>query len=61
MRSVTVWWKDKERGFTHFDDIREVEYRTSNPTILAFMKENNDGNYVFINANEILYIEEETE
>lgn len=54
--TVTVWWKSGKHDT--FCNIGGVEAASSNPAIIYIIKENDDT--VFVNANEVLYIEEES-
>ena len=54
--NATVWWKNGKHDT--FCNIGGVEVGSSNHTIIYIIKENEDT--VFVNANEVLYIEEES-
>ena len=55
---VTVWWKDGEDRWTEFANVGGVELAAENPEIMVIIKENDD--FIYVNMNEVLYVEEET-
>lgn len=57
--TVTVWWKSGEDTFTEFTDIEETGVSEFNGNIICLFKD--DGNVIYINYNEVLYVEEEAE
>lgn len=57
--TVTVWWKAGEDRWTEFTNVAGVEFSSENPEIMVIIKENDD--FIYVNMNEVLYVEEETE
>ena len=58
--TVTVWWKSrKDRKWTEFTNVGGLEFAYENPEIMVIIKEND--NFIYVNMNEVLYVEEETE
>lgn len=54
--NVTVRRKDGEQDT--FRNINGIEFTSENPGIMVIIKEND--NYIYVNMNEVLYVEEET-
>lgn len=57
--TVTVWWKAGEDRWTEFTNVGGVEFVAENHEIMVIIKENDD--FIYVNMNEVLYVEEETE
>lgn len=55
--TVTVWWKSGKDRFTEFTNIKETGVSEFSSSIIYL--ENEKGNVVYVNVNEILYIEED--
>jgi hypothetical protein len=55
--TVTVWWKEKR--YTNFTNVGNVEFVSENPEIMVIIKDNDD--FIYVNMNEVLYVEEVTE
>lgn len=49
----------KTNRWTEFTNVGGVEFAAENPEIMVIIKENDD--FVYVNMNEVLYVEEETE
>lgn len=58
VKNVTVWWKAGEGRWTEFKNVSGVEFVSENPEIMVIIKKNDD--MVYVNMNEVLYVEEET-
>lgn len=56
---VTVWWKSDRINFTEFTDIEETRMSVRSSQLIILLKKS--GEAAYINANEILYIEEEVQ
>lgn len=57
--TVTVWWKSGRDRFTEFTGIVETGVSEFSDHII-FLNKDND-NAIYINANEVMYVEEEEE
>lgn len=57
--TVTVWWKSGMDKFTEFTNIVETDVSEFSNHII-FLNKDND-NAIYINANEVMYVEEEEE
>lgn len=57
--TVTVWWKSGRDRFTEFTNIVETGVSEFSDHIIFLDKDN--GNVIYINANEVMYVEEEEE
>ncbi len=56
---VTVWWKSDAINFTEFTDVEETRISALNSQLIILLMKS--GEAAYINANEILYIEEEVQ
>lgn len=56
---VTVWWKSDRVNFTKFTDVEETRISALNSQLIILLMKS--GEAAYINANEILYIEEEVQ
>lgn len=54
--NATVWWKNGKHDT--FMNVGSIELTSENPSIMCIIKENDD--FVFVNINEVLYVEEES-
>lgn len=57
--TVTVWWKAGKDRWTEFTNVGGVEFASENQEIMVIIKENDD--FIYVNMNEVMYVEEETE
>lgn len=57
--TVTVWWKSGRDRFTEFTDIAETGVSEFSKNVIVLNKY--DNKVIYINANEVMYVEEEEE
>lgn len=55
---VTVWWKSGRDRYTEFTDIAETGVSEFSKNVIVLYKD--DNNVIYINANEVMYVEEES-
>lgn len=57
--TVTVWWKTGKYRFTEFTNIEETSVSEFSKSVIVLYKDNDK--VIYINANEVMYVEEEDE
>lgn len=57
--NITVWWKSDRINYTEFTDVEETRMTALNSQLIILLKKS--GEAAYINANEVLYIEEEVQ
>jgi hypothetical protein len=57
--TVTVWWKSGMDSFSEFTDIVETYVSEFSKNVIVLHKD--DNKVIYINVNEVMYVEEEEE